>query len=135
MKVDISMVLSSVCDYYDTTPERIFKKTRQRYIASKRQMFYYMATKWTDKTLGSIGETGLGFNLHKQDHATVLYGRNKIKGDLDIKYTDTITAIQDIEKIIETKRHETNNLVITDVDLLGALNYYFNNLPVIYSVV
>lgn len=77
-------ILDLLLEYYNMTPEQLFKKTRSRGIVERRQLLFYLCRKYTALSFSKIGKMGLRYG-YKYDHATVLYACNTIN---DLKIVD-----------------------------------------------
>jgi chromosomal replication initiation ATPase DnaA len=71
---DIESIELIVCDQQGMDKDVLHMPSRKREIVQCRQLVYYFAHDYTDKSLANIGAY---FN---QDHATVLHGINSIAG-------------------------------------------------------
>jgi len=83
-RVSASMVIQTVCDYYDVTKNDLFSERRTGILNIPRQITYYLLKEHTPWSLPRIGRL-----LGGRDHTTVLHGKRKIasmiaEGDEDI---------------------------------------------------
>ena len=81
-KIDIKMnepiadqnLIKIVCQYYGISTRLFFSRTRTEKVAHARHIYMYLARTFTDFSLSEIG-----IRCGNRDHATVLYGFNKIE--------------------------------------------------------
>ena len=67
-----------VCGMYSTTKPEFISHRRSHYIVEARQVFYWLARKYTSFSLPQIGAFCGG-----RDHTTILHGVNKIDEQID----------------------------------------------------
>ena len=99
-KVDI--ILITVSNFYNLTPEDITGLSRLHNVAQARRMFFYISRMLTNKSLSYIGLKS------NRDHVTVLHHFKKQTGFLDIGDKETISDVDEITKeyFINLKLHE-----------------------------
>ncbi len=71
-------IISEIAQQYGLTRERLLSKERSREVALPRQIAMYLMREETSTSLPKIGEI-----LGGRDHTTVMYGHNKISGQLE----------------------------------------------------
>lgn len=71
-------IISEITQQYGLTRERLLSKERSREVALPRQIAMYLMREETSTSLPKIGEI-----LGGRDHTTVMYGHNKISGQLE----------------------------------------------------
>lgn len=113
MKSQIDIIKHKVCEYYGVTFEEIAGTTKPGNIVRARHVFCYLAYKLTKQTFAQIGK------LINRDHATVLFGKNKVAFEVEMYQTSR----EEIEKIIYEIENE-NPLVVVNFDLLELTKYY-----------
>ena len=67
-EISIDYIKRIVCSYYNLSEEQLLAKTRKREIVQARYLSMYFAKMFTKCSL-----TGIGTQIGKKDHATVLY--------------------------------------------------------------
>ncbi|MBQ5996693.1 MAG: chromosomal replication initiator protein DnaA [Bacteroidales bacterium] len=67
-EISIDYIKRVVCSYYNLSEEQLLAKTRKREIVQARYLSMYFAKMFTKCSL-----TGIGTQIGKKDHATVLY--------------------------------------------------------------
>lgn len=72
-RVTADLIISSVADYFDVTPDEIRSPNRSRPLVTARQMAMYLCRELTDLSLPKIGDRFGG-----RDHSTVIHATNKI---------------------------------------------------------
>jgi chromosomal replication initiator protein len=92
--ITFDVVLNVVSIYTGLSKDEIIKKCRKRERVFARHLVCYLALKFTQLSLASIGEP------FGQDHTTVIHGNLKIKGYLDIKDPQTCEAVETIENLL-----------------------------------
>lgn len=93
-KITPEFITETVANYFNVLPDDIISKKRNKEIVIPRQIVMYLCKKFTDIPFTSIGKC-----LGNKDHATVMYGVNKIDEEIS-KNTDIKKYVDDIEKII-----------------------------------
>jgi chromosomal replication initiator protein len=83
-----AMIIEAICAESEIAKQELISQRRQHHLSALRQVGYYIAKKWTPRSLPAIGRAFGG-----RDHSTVLYGLNKVQSDLDT-YAPMITAIE-----------------------------------------
>ena len=98
--VDITpeKLISLVAAEWKTTVEALISKSRTKHIAEPRQVAMYLLRHETNASLPQIGEA-----LGGRDHTTVIYGIEKITGEILIK--------KDVEKRINRIKQVLHNPV------------------------
>lgn len=105
---DLGLISDVVCEYFNIDKVDLFKKTRQREIVFKRQMFYYQSRKWNPKFEVGLHTIGLYYSDVTNnifDHAAVYHSCNKIKNLMDV-YPSVVLYESEISELIK-KRKET----------------------------
>lgn len=85
----MQIVCEEVCLAFNLDMERLSRKSREQYIATPRQVVFYLG-----RELSDISLTGVGRIFHK-DHGTILHGCRKIRDrmDTDPKFKDLVTQV------------------------------------------
>ena len=73
-----SLIISVVADHFGVKPEYISSKKRNSEFVQPRQVVMYLCRELADVSLNNIAKL-----LGKKDHTTIIYGINKIKGELE----------------------------------------------------
>ena len=93
-EVSVEYIINIVCEYFKITPEQMALNTRKRQVVQARQTAMYLAKKYSNASLASIGQ-----QCGKKDHATVHHACKTIANQLETdKQFKVIFA--DIEKKI-----------------------------------
>ena len=93
-EVSVDYIINIVCEYFKITPEQMALNTRKRQVVQARQTAMYLAKKYSNASLASIGQ-----QCGKKDHATVHHACKTIANQLETdKQFKVIFA--DIEKKI-----------------------------------
>lgn len=108
----LQRISESVCNHYGIEVKNLIKKGRKAVYSKPRQMYFYMANEFSQKTLCEIGE------FVERDHATVHHGITKIRIEKEI-YS---SIKKDIEKISENIF--CGGLIPLDIDLLKLTEHY-----------
>lgn len=77
-KLSLNDILGAVARHYDISEEELLGRSRRKEVAMARQMVMYLARQETNTSLPKIGES-----LGGRDHSTVLYGSEKIAGQIE----------------------------------------------------
>jgi chromosomal replication initiator protein len=72
-KITIDLIKKLVCKYYNVTMEDLVSRSRKQTLVRPRQMAIYLARRYTDSPLQTIGKS---FNRY---HATALHSINTIE--------------------------------------------------------
>ena len=93
-EVSVEYIINIVCDYFKISPEQMALNTRKRQVVQARQTAMYLAKKYSNASLASIGQ-----QCGKKDHATVHHACKTIANQLE---TDKQFKVMfaDIEKKI-----------------------------------
>ena len=93
-EVSVEYIINIVCDYFKISPEQMALNTRKRHVVQARQIAMYLAKKYSNASLASIGQ-----QCGKKDHATVHHACKTIANQLE---TDKQFKVMfaDIEKKI-----------------------------------
>ena len=93
-EVSVEYIINIVCDYFKISPEQMALNTRKRQVVQARQIAMYLAKKYSNASLASIGQ-----QCGKKDHATVHHACKTIANQLE---TDKQFKVMfaDIEKKI-----------------------------------
>ncbi len=73
-----SLIINVVADHFGVKPEDISSKKRNSEFVQPRQVVMYLCRELTDVSLNNIAKL-----LGKKDHTTIIYGINKIEGELE----------------------------------------------------
>lgn len=98
-EVSLDFIVQVVCEYYGITREQILSRSKKQEVAIPRQIAMYLATKYTKRTMASIGKY-----FGKRDHTTVVYAKKTISQQIEIDRKKKHIA-KDIEEI-EKRLHE-----------------------------
>ena len=93
--MDLNTIANVVCFQYDITKEDLICKSRKREIVEPRQLFHYLARKFSINSLETIGKYKGG----KFNHATVMHSIIKIK-DFYNTYKPFRETVKKLETII-----------------------------------
>lgn len=92
-------VKNAIYEVLGIRPEALEGKIRKREIVFARQIYCYLMTKHTDKSLKSIG-----MSLGGRDHSTVIHSNNRIADALEtekiMNSSETSDAIRKIEELL-----------------------------------
>ena len=93
-EVSVEYIINIVCEYFKISPEQMALNTRKRQVVQARQIAMYLAKKYSNASLASIGQ-----QCGKKDHATVHHACKTIANQLE---TDKQFKVMfaDIEKKI-----------------------------------
>ena len=105
MKTTLTFIENAICIYFALTPEQLFSNTRKTEIITPRQLFFYMAYKYTPRSYASIGCYAQEKELANRTwgHATVLHGAKVIAGFIKMNDRDTLKHVWKLEKIIDSE--------------------------------
>ena len=77
--VNPEIIVNYICNFYDTKPAYVFKKTRVAEIILIRQTIQYLLLKYTGLNKGQIGKISLLYGRIKpHDHATILHSSKTV---------------------------------------------------------
>lgn len=76
-KITPELIMEKVCSYYNISSDDVLSQKRNKEIAYPRQITMYLCKIMTNYNISTIGKF-----LGNRDHATVIYGCNKIEEDL-----------------------------------------------------
>ena len=113
--VELFRIARAVAFVFKVSIEDMKAKTRIKKIVNARQYYFYITRNYTELSYGKIG------GYLKRDHATALYGHNKIKDQLAI-YPDVQERIDETLNYIVRK--ENDRTVIALLSLEKALTLY-----------
>lgn len=88
--ITLELIKEVVAEYYELTPNDLIKPNRQKSISDPRQIAMHLSRELTDLSLVKIA------NSFERDHATVIYGYDKVK---QLKETDPKIK-KEVEEII-----------------------------------
>ncbi len=94
--VDATKIVDMVCKFYNVKKEDLLGRIRTKNIAEARQIAMYLIAEYINIPLDSIG------NIFGKNHATVIYAKSKIAGDMK-KSKKLEVEITDLKKMIEGK--------------------------------
>ena len=77
-KITCDYIINIVADHFQISPSDICSKKKSREFAYPRQICMYLCRVFTDEKLETIGAA-----LKKTNHATVSYGYDKIKAEIE----------------------------------------------------
>ncbi len=135
MKISLGIIENEVCNYYELTPEQLFKRTRKREYMYPRQVFHYLCCMNTRKSLTDIGKHARneGITEWVQDHSTVLHSRETVRNNLST-YNEDVRDMDYLIELIERHKFTSWKLIPTELNLLeGLINV--NNIETIYEEV
>ncbi len=95
-ELDASVILDSVCKFYNIRKEDLLARKRTKEIAYARQIAMYLISDLMTIPLAAVGD------IFGKDHATVIYAKNKIAEDMS-KNKKFATEINDIKAMIKGK--------------------------------
>ncbi|MEI3267329.1 chromosomal replication initiator protein DnaA [Frisingicoccus sp.] len=75
--VTCELIIATVAEHYNISPEDIKSSKRNKEIAYPRQICMYLCRKMTADSLQAVGNS-----LGKKDHTTIIHGEKKISDDL-----------------------------------------------------
>lgn len=75
--VTCELIIDTVAEHYNISPDDIKSSKRNKEIAYPRQICMYLCRKMTADSLQSVGNS-----LGKKDHTTIIHGEKKISDDL-----------------------------------------------------
>lgn len=107
--IDIHLIVSIVCNYYNLTKEQLFTRTRAAEIKEPRQIFHYLAVKYTKENLSYIGRQFGGFH-----HSTIISSCKKV--------SDLIETEKLFRRNIYILEHQIVDLFTTEKDDYLKLN-------------
>lgn len=114
----IDLIIKEVCREYNITPEKICSKTHKREVVLPRQICFYLAKKYTKKSLSSIGQA-----IGNKDHATVLHACKTVNDIIDTD-KEFRNIIIDLDRRI---KEAIENSVTPKQWVLNGLNDLLNN--------
>lgn len=103
----LETIANKVCDYFFINIEDLKSESRKGIISDARQAYFYLAYKYSQKSLDNIGKY---VNRH---HATVIYSIKRVEQKIEI-YTKEYDAMNNIINLI----FKSSPLVPEDVNLL-----------------
>jgi chromosomal replication initiator protein len=91
--LSVKEVIALIAEYYSTTEETLYKKSRRKEIVHPRQVAMYILREVYDISYPSIGDKFGG-----RDHTTVMHSVEKIKNDLkdDVKLQEEVSDLRNI---------------------------------------
>lgn len=124
-RTSLSVVCDSVCEHFKINPWDMFYKSRERGVVWPRQLFQYLASKWTSNTLNRIGSYGYDtYRSGNYDHATVMHSKRAINNLMDISDRETLEVITSIEEIIKKSIYKDYNFIPVEIHLLSKCEKY-----------
>lgn len=93
----LELIFGIVCDHYNVNPERVKLRCREHELVWVRQLYCYMAKKFTSKSLKAIGSL-----IGNRDHTTVIHSK-KVAQDLIDTCHDLATDAEVIGSLISDK--------------------------------
>ena len=93
-EVSVEYIINIVCEYFKITPEQMALNTRKRQVVQARQVAMYLAKKYSNASLASIGQ-----QCGKKDHATVHHACKTVANQLETDKQFKV-MLADIEKKI-----------------------------------
>lgn len=94
-KVGLDLIAKSISEYFELDLSDMFSKTRKRKNVLARQWFHFLSKELNDNiTLDEIGRYGKFKYGYINDHSTVYYSINKMKGLLEIYEEERIAKKQ-----------------------------------------
>ena len=131
MNSTLETIEEAVCTNYGITGQELFANTRKRHIVRIRQMFYYLARRYTLKSLSDIGVYAGYVRGCPFDHATVLHGANCIVDQLHLERRkrdkEMTENVDNIRHLIMDAQYCTTNLIPLDINLLLLTEKYSQN--------
>lgn len=114
MTTTLESLESLICEHFETTRYHLWANTRKKEVITARHTFFYMAYKFTKKSLNEIGQ----WSPNKFDHATVLHGKKKIAGWIDIHDRETTENIWRLEAKLNATEVSRSKILINHFNLL-----------------
>ena len=93
-EVSVEYIINIVCDYFTISPEQLALNTRKHQVVQARQIAMYLAKKYSNVSLASIGQ-----QCGKKDHATVYHACKTVSDRLETDKQFRV-MVADIEKKI-----------------------------------
>lgn len=119
-RVELSTIHRIVCSFYSVRRAYIFKKSRDRNVVQKRQIFHYLARVVNnDKiSLNVIGRYYSNVTGNSWDHATVLHSFKEVAGLMKIypQFKEEILELEDL--CIESNILDQENIEVERLKLL-----------------
>ncbi len=90
MRVNLDVIENIVCRHYNVNAHDIFRISRKKELAEARQVFHYMARKYTKSPLSKIGEWS------NRNHATVMHSVKSVNNlrETDKKYNAFVSEVE-----------------------------------------
>ena len=114
MRTTLKAIETLVCEYFDLTPKGLWAYTREKKTIMARHMFFYLGYKFTKKSLNEIGR----WPPRKYDHATVLHGKKKIAGWIDINDREATKIVWELEARLNAREVPRSKILINHFNLL-----------------
>ncbi len=95
-ELDASVILDSVCKFYNIKKEELLARKRTKEVALARQVAMYLITDLLSIPLAAVGD------IFGKDHATVIYAKSKVQEDMH-KNKKFATEVNDIRAMIKGK--------------------------------
>jgi chromosomal replication initiator protein len=105
MSLQLTKILTTVSNFYEIPAELIKSKTRKDYIVHARQVYMYLAKKYTKHSLAKIS------GVCNRDHATAIHAIKVVSDQIYINF-EIMAEIEEIEQNL------INPLVVQDINLL-----------------
>lgn len=108
MKLDKTIIIETICNYFDVTPYELRSKDRHQGYVKARHFAMYFLRKHTKLSLHYIGDMLL------KDHAAVVHGHNSIATQIEVNKTYRM-EVAEIEKILQEKYDYRERILTGDV--------------------
>lgn len=90
----IENIKKTVGDYFNLTSEQLESRNRSSSVAKARQMAFYICNKYTNESLGNIGQAFGG-----REHSVVIHSVNKIEEAIQTDEHEKNLVLRIIERI------------------------------------
>jgi len=114
-----------IADEFQVEPTYIFQNTRKHKVTDMRCIFHFMAHKYTSNTLQKIGEfseiMGRG---EPHNHATVIYGYNKVKRlvEVDKEFKEKVlNIVEKVERQLTYDRYVNKKSSLTISNIIDRI--------------
>lgn len=102
------VIFLEVCKYFHLPPENVRKPCRKRELVWARQLYCYLAKKFTSLSLNQIGEV-----IGGKDHTTVIHS-NTTANNLIKNHADLKDDAMNLERIVSDKLY-IENMTVKDL--------------------
>lgn len=90
MRVDIRTIEKVVCKHYSVDSKQLFSQTRKKELKEIRQIFQYLARRYSKISFNEIGEWS------NRNYATVMHSVNVVENliHMEVEYRATVAEIE-----------------------------------------